>query len=386
MKAIECQATHTAGLYGLRECGEDCKCAELKRAVWRGCNRSGDARIVVAVKRPDGIASDWISIHTAEITSPQQNGRRWSAYTLFGMARRIQEWTGTDRTGEASHTAPDFGRSSEARSGRGLKRKGSQAIGWLRTGSAWTSHTDSIRRVRSEVGQFSLEMAPEGIGWQRHRSVKDGIYTLSRFGAAEVGTAWVRTRGDRSGAVSTGYEVRASHWPGSDKSLAGNSARSFMNEQNENEVLRLPLWKNALEAMRESGLAHGQVWEAEFFEGHLKCTREDMKFGLSISEIRRELEKDGFYLSGRGQKGAQYVILPPECNADVMAQYQRAAIDALKRGVILGTNTRLDTLSDSDRRRHEGMLEKLATRAVLMQRSGQIAKAIKESNPKLLQK
>lgn len=150
------------------------------------------------------------------------------------------------------------------------------------------------------------------------------------------------------------------------------------------EVLRLPLWKNALDEMRATGIAYGQVYESEFFENHLKCTRDDMKFGLAVSEIRRELEKDGFYLSGRGQKGAQFVILMPESNSDVMAQYQRAALDSLKRGVILGTNTRLDSLSDSDRRKHESLLQKMATKCVLMQRAGKIQEAMEKYAPNLL--
>lgn len=151
-----------------------------------------------------------------------------------------------------------------------------------------------------------------------------------------------------------------------------------------NNVTKLPLWKNALDEMRSNGVTHGSVYPAQFFEEHLKCPRTDMKFGLGISEIRRELEKDGFYLSGRGQKGNQFIVLPPESNADVMLGYQRAAVDALARGVILGTNTRLDSLSDSDRRRHEGLLQRMATKAVLMHRSQSIAKVLKTQAPKLL--
>lgn len=162
-------------------------------------------------------------------------------------------------------------------------------------------------------------------------------------------------------------------------------ARSFMKTDTDNQdVVRLPLWRNALDEMRKDVIAHGKTYEAEFFEKHLRCERDDMKFGLALSEIRRELEKDGFYLSGRGQKGNQFVILPPSSNADVMLAYQRSAVDALKRGVILGTNTRLDTLTDSERRRHEHLLERMAMKSVLMQRSGTIAKALKESAPNLL--
>jgi cell division protein ZapA (FtsZ GTPase activity inhibitor) len=51
-----------------------------------------------------------------------------------------------------------------------------------------------------------------------------------------------------------------------------------------------------------------------------------------------------------------------------MFNYQSKAIDALKRGVILGTNTRLDLLDEQDRRRHESMLEKIAMRSALVTR------------------
>lgn len=159
-----------------------------------------------------------------------------------------------------------------------------------------------------------------------------------------------------------------------------------MSDEQEPAVLRLPLWKNALQEMQKEGVGYGQTWDAEFFEKHLKCARDDMRFGLGISEIRRELEKDGFYLSGRGQKGNQFVVLPPESNADVMKCYQRAAADALSRGVILGTNTRLDTLNDPDRKKHENTLYKMATKAVLMQRSGAVAKILKKEAPALLLK
>ena len=55
-----------------------------------------------------------------------------------------------------------------------------------------------------------------------------------------------------------------------------------------------------------------------------------------------------------------------------MASYSRTALDALKRGVILGTNTRLDTLTAEEKRKHESMLEKLATRLILVKHSRKI--------------
>jgi hypothetical protein len=157
------------------------------------------------------------------------------------------------------------------------------------------------------------------------------------------------------------------------------------NMNDENQPRKLPLWRSCLQTMQEKGLVgYGSVIEASFFEEHLSCERTTMEFGLGISAIRRELENDGVYLSGRGQKGEQFVILPPAANADVMAGYQRMAIDALKRGVILGTNTRLDLLSDQERRKHESMLERIATRAVLVSRAKQVIDVIAQHKPKLL--
>ena len=160
-----------------------------------------------------------------------------------------------------------------------------------------------------------------------------------------------------------------------------------MNEDNDSkEIQRLPLWKNVVEEMRSMGLQYGQTFPSEFFEERLKVTRDQMRFGLDISEIRRELEHDGFRLSGVGQKGNQQVIVPLKCNSKVMESYQRRAFDAMKRGVILGTNSPIHLLPDEDRRKHEALLERMATRLVLMQRSKQTANILAKHSPRLLNK
>ena len=148
------------------------------------------------------------------------------------------------------------------------------------------------------------------------------------------------------------------------------------NSNEQTEAVRLPIWKHALEQMRLAGIEYGKTFTAEWFEEHLRTRRDTMGFGLSISEIRRELEWDGYYLSGRGQKGDQFVIMLPESNQDVMRGYGRAALDALKRGVILGTNTRLDSLTANERRKHESLLEKLAFKLALCSKAGEALKAI----------
>jgi hypothetical protein len=145
------------------------------------------------------------------------------------------------------------------------------------------------------------------------------------------------------------------------------------------EVLTLPLWKNALDEMIKQGVNYGSVYPVEFFQEHLKADPDTLEFGLGVSDIRRELEKRGLYLTGRGQKGEQYVIIAPASNCDVMLSYQRRALDAMKRGVILGTNTPLVLLEGEDRRRHEAVLERMAKRMALL---GRRMPAAIESKPK----
>jgi hypothetical protein len=134
------------------------------------------------------------------------------------------------------------------------------------------------------------------------------------------------------------------------------------------QVLRLPLWKNCLEAMIRDGVDHGKTYEAEFFENYFKTERTSMAFSLGVSQIRTALLEHGLFLSGRGQKGDQFVILDAASNTRVMENFQHQAAVALRKGVILGTNTRLDVLTDEERRRHESTLERLAIRSALMSR------------------
>jgi hypothetical protein len=138
--------------------------------------------------------------------------------------------------------------------------------------------------------------------------------------------------------------------------------------ENNMEVVRLPLWKNCYEEMLRDGVDYGATYPAEYFEERLKTKRDSMTFGLDISKIRAALLSHGFFLSGRGQKGEQFVIVDAAANTAVMENFQHQAIKALRSGVILGTNTRVDVLTAEERRRHESMLEKLAIRSALISR------------------
>jgi hypothetical protein len=138
--------------------------------------------------------------------------------------------------------------------------------------------------------------------------------------------------------------------------------------ENNMEVVRLPLWKNCYEEMLRNGVDYGATYPAEYFEERLKTKRDSITFGLDISKIRAALLSHGFFLSGRGQKGEQFVIVDAAANTAVMENFQHQAIKALRSGVILGTNTRVDVLTAEERRRHESMLEKLAIRSALISR------------------
>lgn len=179
------------------------------------------------------------------------------------------------------------------------------------------------------------------------------------------------------GRARLGLARRGLAGPGNTSRSSRKTDQQFtMSDDNQNtdtnndgaEVLTLPLWKNCLDGMLAVGVNYGDTFSAKFFEEHLKSNQDTMEFGLAVSAIRRELEKRGFYLNGRGQNGEQYVIVQAASNCDVMLSYQRRALDAMRRGVILGTNTPLALLKGEDRRRHEAVLERLAKRTALLGR------------------
>jgi hypothetical protein len=136
--------------------------------------------------------------------------------------------------------------------------------------------------------------------------------------------------------------------------------------------------------MISEGITYGTVIKTEWLEERLKQPRDTMKFGLEVSEIRRALESRGLYLTGRGQKSNQFVVVDAAANSRVMGCYSRAASDALRRGVTLGTNTPVDSLGPDERRRHEAVLERMAIKVALMSRAKAVAKVVAKHNPELL--
>ena len=136
------------------------------------------------------------------------------------------------------------------------------------------------------------------------------------------------------------------------------------NQDKESSVERMPLWRGVLSEMIESA-THGDTLPVEHFEQKLRCSRDTVEFGISVSNIRKGLEHYGMSMT---QKAGQMLILLPEDNARVMELFNFRALRSLKRAVILGSSTPLAGLTDSQKREHEKQLSKSAFRLALMRR------------------
>jgi hypothetical protein len=205
-----------------------------------------------------------------------------------------------------------------------------------------------------------------GHGWARRGSARQGkantqhpmgVLKFAWLGLARRGNAWRRANTQHPVGVLKFAEIKTK-----------TKGKTMENTIENMEVVRLPLWKNCYEEMLRDGVDYGSAYSTEYFEERLKVGRDSMAFGMDISKIRAALLSHGYFLSGRGQKGEQFVVVRAAANAAVMENFQAQAIKALKAGVILGTNTKLDVLTDEERRKHESTLEKLAIRAALVSR------------------
>lgn len=137
---------------------------------------------------------------------------------------------------------------------------------------------------------------------------------------------------------------------------------------NEEEVRRLPLWKDWIER-NEHRLAYGLSVTTEEMEAALEEKAHSMAFQMAVHSIRVVLRHRGMNFSQRGLRGAGFQILPPNTNADEMEHLNRVALNSLKASVILGTRTNLAMLSDCERKRHEAITEKMAHRLAMLGRS-----------------
>ena len=137
---------------------------------------------------------------------------------------------------------------------------------------------------------------------------------------------------------------------------------------NEEEVRRLPLWKDWIDR-NEHRLAYGLTVTTEEMETALDEKSHTMAFQMAAHSIRVVLRQRGMNFSQRGLRGTGFQILPPNTNADEMEHLNRVALNSLKASVILGTRTNLSLLSDCERKRHESVTEKMAHRLALLGRT-----------------
>ena len=146
------------------------------------------------------------------------------------------------------------------------------------------------------------------------------------------------------------------------------------------DARKLPLWKSWVES-NESRLTYGAQFTSKELTEYLGLTEDDLQFAMSIHHIRKALRRKGMNFTARGQYGAGYVIAQPGTNHAEMRRMANVAASAMREGVILGTSTPLDMLTDEERRIHESLTEKMATRLALMRRRVQP----QDAKPKELQ-
>lgn len=134
------------------------------------------------------------------------------------------------------------------------------------------------------------------------------------------------------------------------------------------EARKLPLWRAWLEA-NEARLTYGAAFKTEDLEAFFGVQSDRLAFRVEVIAIRAELLKRGMNFTERGQNGAGFVIAQPNTNADEVERMQRAAISAMGRSVVLATTTPMQLLTEQERRKHEAVAEKAATRLALLSRT-----------------
>jgi hypothetical protein len=157
-----------------------------------------------------------------------------------------------------------------------------------------------------------------------------------------------------------------------------------MNDASEERAY--PLGPGAIvEDLRAAGrLKYGEMIECEFFEKRLTKRRHDPFFHVQVSGIRRLLEEEGLYLSGRGLKGNAYRIAEAHENANHVVGHMKHSRREAKRAVILGSTTDTSQLTDAERLRHESVTNKAAVSLALLKRTDAVAELVNKYSPKLL--
>ena len=146
------------------------------------------------------------------------------------------------------------------------------------------------------------------------------------------------------------------------------------------EIVKLPLWKNCLEIMRADGLDFGKSWPVKFFSEHLKCEPDSAQFQFEMLSLKQALEDDDGYYLQQTNSGKSWAIPLAGEHEDVAKTFERK----LRRYAIRSISIRSSVLSnpkaelsESDRQKMEGGLDRAQFRLLMLTRQRPIQSAVR---------
>lgn len=149
-------------------------------------------------------------------------------------------------------------------------------------------------------------------------------------------------------------------------------------------ITRVPSWQTCVTDMLARGLAHKQTWPMTFFASTLSMAPTDPLIHTRITKVRQALEKHGFYLSARGQKGQGFILIDQSKLLRKGQAHGRCAKKYATRAYTLLSTMATDKLDVTEAQRHAALTEKAAIRMALVRRPLQISSLLSVYRPKLL--
>lgn len=148
---------------------------------------------------------------------------------------------------------------------------------------------------------------------------------------------------------------------------------------NNNETIKHPAWKHALEQMRQRGLAYGVAYSSQELADWMRCDPQSHQFIFGMLEIKHRIEiDDGYYMASR-ESGKSWKIVEAESHEDVAGTFDGKVRRYALRSVNIRNATLMNPaaqLSDSCRSEMQRNLEHAATRLALISRRNPPVKAI----------
>jgi hypothetical protein len=153
-------------------------------------------------------------------------------------------------------------------------------------------------------------------------------------------------------------------------------------------TLILPAWKDCLAYLKAEGyLRRGGFIPMEVLEGRLRELRDTPSFRFSMTALRVQAQKEGFYLSQRGLKDAGFRVEEAHKAADRAEKWARRTQRQTMRTVqYLGGVLRDPTAALTSENRNAAMsqLVKHASLCALMRSPAKLRRGIKVDTTKLL--